>query len=175
MKFRFMRAIAVNGMKHERKRSATAKLTKYLSCVDLARSREEIMMNNAAELPRKAMNEMKREILLVIHSASLTFDGFDRTINDTFRVNVDRQTLVDIFFSRRKRLKTSNYVVRLLLRQVVNHMRRMRRRLFFSSKLTLRRVGREKENGKKRRIGIHNSSLTSRHQHLLTFDILLFY
>lgn len=91
MKFRFIRAIAVNGMKHERKRSATAKLTKYLSCVDLARPREEIMMNNAAELPRKAMSEIKREILLVIHPSSLLVEYLYVDKDERLRSRTERQ------------------------------------------------------------------------------------
>jgi hypothetical protein len=76
IKFRFILAIIVNGIKHARNKSAHAKLTKYLLFVNRIDPREPNITTNAAVFPSKARINIINEILFKIHSPSLLFERF---------------------------------------------------------------------------------------------------
>jgi len=91
IKFRFIRAKIVNGIKHARSKSAHAKLTKYLLFVKRIGPREPNITINAAVLPRNARENIINDILFVNHSAFVMFIVFVR-----FRGTNVRQSLIDI-------------------------------------------------------------------------------
>ncbi len=107
IKFRFILAIIVNGIKHARNKSAHAKLTKYLLFVNLIGPREPNITTNAAVLPSKARTKIINDILLRIHSSSVLFDKFVEfkvdinvldEIFEEFRLINDRHDAINIFF-----------------------------------------------------------------------------
>jgi len=110
IKFRFILAIIVNGIKHARNKSAHAKLTKYLLFVNLIGPREPNITINAAVLPSKARIKINNDILLIIHSPTLLFDIFvefkvDRDVMDEifkeFRLINNRHDDINIFLRKK--------------------------------------------------------------------------
>ena len=71
MKFFFIRAIIVKGIKHARNKSAHAKLAKYLLFVNRTGPLEPNITISAAVLPINAKINIIDETVIVIHSASL--------------------------------------------------------------------------------------------------------
>jgi len=103
IKFRFILAIIVNGIKHARNKSAHAKLTKYLLFVNLIGPREPNITRSAAIFPSRARIKIINDILLIIHSPSFLFEKFvkfeediDR-IDEEFRFANDRHDDINIF------------------------------------------------------------------------------
>ena len=70
MKFFFIRAIIVNGIKDARNKSAHAKLTKYLLFVKRIGPREPNMTINAALFPKTARRNIIDDIIVINHSRS---------------------------------------------------------------------------------------------------------
>ena len=86
MKFRFILAIIVKGIKHARSKSAHAKLTKYLLFVNRIGPREPNMTTSAAVLPRRARTKITSERPVMIDSPSLLCgDDEDEELNDVDR------------------------------------------------------------------------------------------
>lgn len=96
MKFRFIRAMIVNGMKHARRRSAHAKFIKYRLFVNRMGPREPNMTMSAAVLPINATRKITMVSPLITHSASLMFEEFEDNTRDAFRLITDRQNPVAI-------------------------------------------------------------------------------
>lgn len=74
MKFLFILAMIVNGIKQARNKSAHAKLAKYVLLVKRIGPREPNITISAAVFPINARTNIINEILFVIHSASLIFE-----------------------------------------------------------------------------------------------------
>ncbi len=100
IKFRFIRAIIVNGIKHARNKSAHAKLTKYLLFVNRIGPREPNITTSAAVFPSKARIHINNDILFNIHSPSLLFEIFVKFIEiifDEFRFVDTRHNDINMF------------------------------------------------------------------------------
>ncbi len=76
IKFFFIRAIIVNGIKHARNKSAHAKLTKYLLFVNRIGPREPNITTSAAVFPSKARIKIINEIIFKAHSSSVLCEKF---------------------------------------------------------------------------------------------------
>lgn len=97
MKFFFIRAIIVNGIKDARNKSAHAKLTKYLLFVNRIGPREPNITTNAATFPNIARIKIIIDKILIIHSISVLFEEFIDEIFDEFRMVNNRQDETNIF------------------------------------------------------------------------------
>jgi hypothetical protein len=86
IKFRFILAIIVKGIKHARNKSAHAKLTKYLLFVNLIGPRDPNITRSAAVFPSKASTKIINDILFITHSPSLIFEICDEFKEDTVAV-----------------------------------------------------------------------------------------
>jgi hypothetical protein len=71
IKFFFIRAIIVNGIKHARNKSAQAKLARYLLFVNRIEPLDPNITTNAAVFPTNARMNINNDIIFVIHSASI--------------------------------------------------------------------------------------------------------
>lgn len=92
-KFRLTLAIIVNGIKHARNKSAHAKLTKYLLFVNLIGPRDPNITISAAVFPSTANTNINNDILFIIHSPSLMFDGREKFKDDTDELRNKYETL----------------------------------------------------------------------------------
>ena len=117
MKFFFIRATMVKGMKEARKRSAQARLTKYLLFVNRIGPREPNITRRAAKLPNTARRKITNEKPMINHSLSVIFhdDEDDRfsereTVDERFRTGEIRQDVMEIIdvFSKNDEEEVSN-------------------------------------------------------------------
>lgn len=97
MKFFFIRAIIVNGIKDARNKSAHAKLTKYLLFVKRIGPREPNMTINAALFPKTARRKINDEIPVINHSISNFDEEFVVVMFDDVETRENRNVKFERF------------------------------------------------------------------------------
>jgi hypothetical protein len=98
IKFRFILAIIVKGIKDARSKSAHAKLTKYLLFVNRIGPLDPNITISAAILPSKARTKIINDILFIIHSPSLIFEECDEFKDDVvaFKIKYEEFRFVNV-------------------------------------------------------------------------------
>ena len=105
IKFFFIRAIIVNGIKHARNKSAQAKLARYLLFVNRIGPRDPNITTNAAVFPMNARKNINNDMIFVTHSASVILVWFAGAgDNEEFRIANIRHfvSIKECFLSRNK-------------------------------------------------------------------------